>query len=72
MFNNCIVKVALIGKQKKKGLHTPLMSCFPPKISVKQWRSEKLQKGGHNFHIFLIVFLFSRTTLKLIKKQERL
>ena len=48
-----IVRVALIGKQKKKkGLHTPQMSCFPPKISVKQWRSEKLQKEGHNFHIF--------------------
>ena len=55
----------------KKGLHTPQMSCFLPKISVKQWRSKKLQKGGHNFHILLIVFSF-RTTLKLIEKEERL
>ena len=50
-----IVRVALIEKQKK-GIHTPQMSCFLPKISVKQWRGEKLQKGGHNFHVFLIVF----------------
>ena len=40
-----IVRVALIGQQKK-GVHTPQMFCFPPKISVKQWRSGKLQKGA--------------------------
>ena len=45
-----IVRVALIGKQKK-GLHSPQMCYFLPKISVKQWRSEKFQNGGHNFHI---------------------
>ena len=67
-----IVRVTVIGREKKK-VYT-LLRCpvFLPKISVKQWGREKLQKGGHNFHIFLIVFLFSRTTLKLIEKQEKL
>ena len=67
---NTIVRVAVIGRTKKR-FTRPQMSCFLPKISVKQWRSEKFQKGGHNFHNFLIVFLFSRTTLKLIEKRER-
>ena len=67
-----IIRVAVVGREKKK-VYT-LLRCpvFLSKISVKQWRREKLQKGGHNFHIFLIVFLFSRTTLKLIEKQEKL
>ena len=73
MFNNYYCQGRSDWKaKKKKGLHTPQMSCFPAKISVKQWRSEKLQKKGHNFYIFLIVFLLSRTTLKLIDIQKRL
>ena len=65
-----IVRVAQTGRAKKRSTR-PQMSYFLPKISVKQWRSEKFQKGGHNFHTFLIVFLFGRTSLKLIEKQER-
>ena len=49
---------------KKKDLHTPHMSCFLPKISVKQWRSKKLQKGGHNFHIFFDVFFIQQNYFK--------
>ena len=67
-----IVRVAVIERKKKKVCTLLRCPVFLPKISVKQWRREKLQKGGHNFHIFLIVFLFSRTTLKLIEKQEKL
>ena len=67
-----IIRVAVIGREKEK-VYT-LLRClvFLPKISVKQWRREKLQKGSHNFHIFLFVFLFSRNTLKLNEKQEKL
>ena len=49
-------------KKSKKRSTRLQMSCFVPKISVKQCRSEKFLKGGHNFHIFLI-FLFGITTL---------
>ena len=72
MFNNYYCQGRSDYKAKKKDLLTPHMSGFLPKISVKQRRSKKLQKGSHNFHIFLMVSLFSRTTLKLIEKQERL
>ena len=45
MFNNYYCQGRSDWKAKKeKGLHTPQMSCFPPKISVKQWRSEKFKK----------------------------
>ena len=82
------VKVAVIGRAKKRSARPqmscsspkmskkrstrPLMSCFLPKISLKQWRYENFQKGSHNSHIFLIVFLFGRTIVKLIGKQERI
>ena len=65
-----IVRIAVIGRAKKRSTR-PQMSCFLSKISVKQWRSEIFQKEGHNFYNFLIVFLFGRTTLKLIEKRER-
>ena len=40
----------------------------------RQWSSDKFQKRGvgrHNFHIFLSVFFFGLTKLKLIEKQEK-
>ena len=45
MFNNYYCQGRSDWKAKNV-LHTPQMSCFLPKISVKQWRSEKLHKGG--------------------------
>ena len=50
-----IVKVAVIGRAKKRSTR-PQMSCFLPKISVKQWRSEKFQKGAIISTIFLSFF----------------
>ena len=38
-------------KEQKKSTRLQ-MSCFLPKISVKQCRSKNFLKGGHNFHIF--------------------
>ena len=72
IFNNYYCQGRCDWKREKK-VYT-LLTCpvFLPKISVKQWGREKLQKEGHNFYIFLIVFLFSRTTLKLIENQEKL
>ena len=52
MFNNYYCQGRSDWKAKKKGLHTPQMSCFPSKISVKQWRSEKLQRGAIIFTYF--------------------
>ena len=59
-------------KSKKKRSTRPQMFCFSPKLSVKQWHSEKFQKGAIIFTFFFIVVSFGSTTLKLIEKQERL
>ena len=80
-----IVRVALIGRAKerstvlrcpvlhqkraKKGLHVLRCSVFHQKYRWNSGVAKNFRRRGHNFHIFLIVFLFGLTTLKLIEQE---
>ena len=65
-----IVRVALIGRGKKNYASSDVLFSTENISQAVAWR--EISKGGGGIIHFLTIFLFSRTTLKLIEKQERL